>query len=298
MAAKAVANRGSRVQGPSPDNRRRVRPETRLQHRRSIGRAIEAMKNRLDTTFRLEEMAEVAVMSPFHFNRVFRDVTGIPPHRFLAALRLSAAKRLLLSSDLSVTDVSLEVGYNSLGTFTRRFSELVGAAPVHYRELALAGAAEGLRHLSSAPAEPERSRGAPGLWARLAASEEGQGPVFVALFGDAVPQGEPHACAILNGPGRFHLRAVPDGTYFLLAVGLGCSADHRQALLHDDDPRGGLAGRAVTVRNGRPSEEEPTVRLRPAEATDPPIVASLPLLLARRPGIGEPARRVFPIGSG
>src|SRR4029453_11315599 len=101
------------------------RADTVAFHAQAAERVISAMRERLDQPFSLEEMSEVAIMSPFHFNRPFRELTGIPPCQFLSAVRLQAAKRLLLTTDLSVTDICFEVGYNSLGTFIRRFTDLV-----------------------------------------------------------------------------------------------------------------------------------------------------------------------------
>ncbi len=80
-------------------------------------------------------LADVACLSAFHFSRVFRAVTGIPPGQFLAVLRLELAKRLLLTSDLPVTDICSAVGYTSVGTFTSQFTELVGMTPIHLRRL-------------------------------------------------------------------------------------------------------------------------------------------------------------------
>ena len=84
----------------------------------------------------LDEMARIAYLSPFYFNRIFRQLTGVPPRRFHTALRIDAAKRLLLTTDLSVTEMCLEVGYQSLGTFTTHFHELVGVSPRALRRLA------------------------------------------------------------------------------------------------------------------------------------------------------------------
>src|SRR5207237_652416 len=83
----------------------------------------------------LAELADSACMSAFHFSRVFSAVTGISPARFLAALRMAAAKRLLLASERRITEICMDVGYNSLGTFTTLFNEFVGIAPTRFREL-------------------------------------------------------------------------------------------------------------------------------------------------------------------
>ena len=72
-------------------------------------RVISAMHEHLYDPLSLQDMADIAHYSPFHFNRLFRKITGIPPNHFLYALRLSRAKRLLEETDLNVTDICFEV---------------------------------------------------------------------------------------------------------------------------------------------------------------------------------------------
>src|SRR5215213_5738209 len=85
----------------------------------AVERVILAMRERLDKPLSLENMAEIALLSPYHFNRVFRLITGIPPCKFLNVLRMEAAKRLLVTTKLTVGEVCFSVGYNSQGSFTR-----------------------------------------------------------------------------------------------------------------------------------------------------------------------------------
>ena len=106
------------------DQRKGKRPDTADLHARAVQRVISTFRERLDEDITLEEMASVAYMSRYHFNRTFRQVTGLPPCRFLTKLRGEAATQMLLNTDNSVTDICLEVGYTSLGTFVRRFSDL------------------------------------------------------------------------------------------------------------------------------------------------------------------------------
>ena len=100
------------------------------------------MREHLDQEISMEEMAEKAGVTPFHFLRTFRRWTGVTPALFLSALRLEEAKRLLLTTDRSVTDICFDVGYNSLGTFTTRFTQLApiiaGAADVVARAIVYA----------------------------------------------------------------------------------------------------------------------------------------------------------------
>jgi AraC-like DNA-binding protein len=78
-------------------------------------------------------MAQAALMSPGHFSRQFRAAYGETPYSYLMTRRIERAKALLRRGDLSVTDVCMEVGCTSLGSFSSRFTELVGESPSAYR---------------------------------------------------------------------------------------------------------------------------------------------------------------------
>ena len=78
-------------------------------------------------------MARAALMSPAHFSRKFRAAYGETPYSYLMTRRIERAMTLLRRGDLSVTDVCFAVGFSSLGTFSTRFTELVGVAPSVYR---------------------------------------------------------------------------------------------------------------------------------------------------------------------
>ncbi len=84
----------------------------------------------------LEDAARHACMSPFHFHRLFSRAFGETPHAYLTRLRMERARQLLLGTDLPVTEICLEVGYSSLGTFSRRFHERFGRPPSDYRQRA------------------------------------------------------------------------------------------------------------------------------------------------------------------
>jgi AraC family transcriptional regulator len=251
------------------------RSSTAAFHTRAVERVIAAMHRRLDESFSLEEMAEVAIMSPFHFNRIFRRLTGVPPCQFFSALRLETAKRLLLTTTLSVTDICFQVGYNSLGTFTRRFTQLVGLSPQGLRALARGGFENLLVQLLSASTwfgDPERDGG--GIEGEIEAPGDFSGLLFVGLFDSPLPQGHPIACAWLEASGRYQIPAVSGASYFLVAAGLDLSStDPRHFLLHDHVLRGGLKDRMVETgdRIGK-------IFLRPAQATDPPMLLTFPLL--------------------
>ncbi|MEU8837961.1 helix-turn-helix transcriptional regulator [Streptomyces roseus] len=79
------------------------------------------------------ELAGVALMSAGHFSRSFRAAFGETPYSYLMTRRVERAKALLRRGDLSVTEVCFEVGCTSLGSFSSRFTELVGESPSAYR---------------------------------------------------------------------------------------------------------------------------------------------------------------------
>lgn len=78
-------------------------------------------------------LARAALMSPGHFSRSFRAAYGETPYSYLMTRRIERAKALLRRGDLSVTEVCMAVGCTSLGSFSSRFTELVGESPSAYR---------------------------------------------------------------------------------------------------------------------------------------------------------------------
>jgi len=252
------------------------RDSTLASHRRAVERVILRMRERLDEPLTLREMAGIAFISPYHFNRVFHQVTGLPPTKFLYAMRLEAAKRLLLSTEESVTDICFDVGYNSLGTFIRRFGELSGVSPRRFRLMAQSGpesVVDSFEEVENAPAMHAVSR----LAGRVDAPEDFNGLIFVGLFETPIPEKKPVAGTVISRPGAYQIAPVPDGKYYLLAAGLAWSQDPKEYFLYESTLRGG--GQVIKVRGGEvrgPTE----IALRPPAPFDPPILLALPLLLA------------------
>ncbi len=81
----------------------------------------------------LDDMAAAAGFSRYHFVREFRHVFGETPGAYLSRRRVERAKDLLVHANLTVTEVCMVVGFSSLGSFSRRFRELVGCSPSEYR---------------------------------------------------------------------------------------------------------------------------------------------------------------------
>jgi AraC family transcriptional regulator len=100
---------------------------------RRIRRAVELMHARLDTDLPLEEIAAAAHVSPFHFARLFKKLTGATPHAYLATLRAARAQTLLAETDLSITEIGARVGYDSSSHFAKAFRQATGISPRAFR---------------------------------------------------------------------------------------------------------------------------------------------------------------------
>jgi transcriptional regulator GlxA family with amidase domain len=94
-------------------------------------------RDRIDRDFAealdIPSLARGALMSEGHFQRSFRQAFGETPHAYLMTRRIERAATLLRTTDLTVTDVCMAVGSTSLGSFSARFSELMGVTPSAYR---------------------------------------------------------------------------------------------------------------------------------------------------------------------
>jgi AraC family transcriptional regulator len=95
--------------------------------------AVEFMRDSLHLPVSLADIAASAGLSPYHFLRVFRAATGVPPHRFLTRMRIDAARRRLEDSGLSVTEIALMCGFSSASQFSTAFRREIGVAPRTYR---------------------------------------------------------------------------------------------------------------------------------------------------------------------
>jgi AraC family transcriptional regulator len=249
------------------------RSDTAEFHTRAVQRVINNIQTRLDESISLKEMAALAYMSRFHFVRTFRQITGLPPRRFLSALRVQSATRKLLETDHSVTDICLDVGYSSLGTFVRRFSESLGVSPLKLRSMRQSSGKDLLTPLTKMQTTAEDS--APSVLGRILAPTSFSGPIFIGLFASPIPEGTPLACTLQYAPGTFWIKHVPSGHHYLFAVGLPWPERVSDFFSHESALRGG--GQSVSV--DRRMVECSEIYLRAATPIDPPILVNLPILL-------------------
>ena len=254
-----------------------VREVTLAAQTQAVERVIHVMHSHLQELLTLEDLASVACLSPFHFTRVFHRLIGIPPGEFLSALRFQAARRLLLTTSLKVTDICFEVGYSSTGSFSRCFTQRVGLSPRLLRQRAHA-----FEPLAGEPAEfrPPLLYDFPlknSLQGRISSPIPFHGTIYVGLFSSPVPQGRPVRCTRLSSPGRYLLHGMPDGVYHLRAAAFPAATDLLSALLPGENMLLGNNASSLVIRHGQVFGE-PNLVLHPPRLTDPPLVMGLPLL--------------------
>ncbi len=108
-----------------------------MQADEDTNRRMLRVRDAIDREYALEldvdTLARVAHVSPAHLIRTFKAVFGETPHRYLQRRRIERSMFLLRSTDASVTEVCMTVGFTSLGTFSRTFADIVGEPPSRYR---------------------------------------------------------------------------------------------------------------------------------------------------------------------
>jgi AraC-like DNA-binding protein len=100
---------------------------------RRMLRSRDAMDRAFAQPLDVPALARLAHVSPAHFSRQFRATFGETPHRYLQRRRVERAMELLRETDRPVTEICFDVGFNSLGTFSRTFRVIVGEPPSAYR---------------------------------------------------------------------------------------------------------------------------------------------------------------------
>lgn len=111
-------------------------PSPRSHDPRLLRRLLRA-KDRMDMAsheaWPVPRLAKVSGVSQAHFARAFKDAFGVPPHRYLLTRRIERAAALLRETDLAVTEIAFQTGWNSLGTFGRVFRDILGESPSECR---------------------------------------------------------------------------------------------------------------------------------------------------------------------
>lgn len=254
-----------------------ARKITLAAHIQAVEHVIQAMHAHLYELQTLEDLASVACLSPYHFNRVFRRLIGIPPGEFLSALRFQTARHLLLTTQLSVTDICFEVGYSSTGSFTSRFTQLAGLSPRLVRQRAHEFELPPVELAEPSSIAPRSIQMKNTLLGWVNAPATFRGAIYIGLFTRPIPQGAPVRCTKLWSPGFYRINGIPDGIYHLLAAAFPTASDLQSYLVPGKNMLVAIGARPLVIRNGHISGD-PDLVLRPPRLTDPPLVMALPLL--------------------
>ncbi|MEM5584732.1 AraC family transcriptional regulator [Roseibium sp. AS2] len=250
----------------------------------AVIRVIRYLHSNLKMELNLETLAEIACCSRCHLVRIFANQTGVTPMNYLSSLRIQAAKSVLLQTDEKVINIAYDVGYSSLGSFGRRFAELVGLSPRALRKGARLFDSREFRDILSTYAEMSAAAPVPDALSGTIRSDDGMQPpgfAFIGIFKGNQPSGMPVSCTIARYPGTFHLpRPRPwrgEDKLTFLAAGIPCTGDPKSILLSRNLL---LARKAYTADAPLRSN---AITLRKQSESEPPVLLALPLLLQGRP---------------
>ena len=238
----------------------------------AVERAIHFICHKYSEPLSLADVADSAILSRFHFSRLFRDTTGVTPGRFLSAVRIYHAKRMLLTTGMNITDIAFAVGYNSLGSFSNHFTASVSVSPGRFRRIMRSG--------GFGPPATRRAQAAGGTVSGQVRFPSGfvGARFYVGAFDSPIVQRQPASAAMIEARSAdeavsYVLPDVPQGNWYIHAVAVADSADPepwtRRVLLT------GGAGE-VSVPAG--VDVRATISVRPRQSTDLPILLALPNL--------------------
>jgi AraC family transcriptional regulator len=254
-------------------------------HELTVQGVIAYMQSHISESLSLGRLSDVGGFSPWHLDRIFTRETGLATMRYLTLLRIEAAKNAALSSDRRIIEIAYDVGFNSLGSFGKRFTHLVGMSPRDLRKAAdgfdigrWKAALDDLcgRRAAASAGEGLAIEGV--LFGQTPTNRafEGWALVSVALGGH--PLARPIACSIARVPGPFVIGPVPPGRYTVLAVGFSREIDAVDALAQRSIPRVRMLDVEVTPRAPVASV---VLMLRAPRAGDAPIVPPFAVLSER-----------------
>jgi len=243
-----------------------------------INEAITYMQENIHNPISLAEIANHVAYSPYHFSRMFKKQIGISPLYYVSSLRLQKAKEMLLKTNLTVRDIGLEIGQQSLGTFTTRFTERVGQSPAQFRNSIMEAdnQLESLQIFSEwNPVNTENHFNV--VKGTVLAEVPFSGVIFIGLFQKSIPEGRPLYGTVLSSLGDYLFTDVKPGKYYLMTTAISWETEATDILL----PNTTLRARSIDpiiVQNGIPIPKQ-NITLRGPRLDDPPILISLPLLM-------------------
>jgi AraC family transcriptional regulator len=241
-----------------------------------IIQAIKFMKKHLNEEITSESLAYHVGYSPFHFSRVFKEVTGVSPRHYLSALRIEAGKQTLVNSSDSILKTLLGVGFRSIGTFSSKFKQFVGLSPKAFQK--------NIEYLHSFVNDYDFSKElysleplAPSVTCHVIAPPSFKGIIYVGLFPRPIPDQVPIVGYALNHhKTSCTFSKVPKGEYYILATAVQRSLNPRHYFLLDNALRG-KADEPINLKENTNIYAE--VTLREPLPFDPPILINLPKVL-------------------
>ncbi|GKU79199.1 helix-turn-helix domain-containing protein [Paenibacillus sp. L3-i20] len=247
--------------------------------RSEIDEVISYIQQNIYDPLPLARLASHVAYSPYHFIRLFKEQMGISPLYYVSSMRLERAKNLLLRTNLSVRDIGLEVGQQSLGTFTTRFTERVGMTPAHFRN----SVEQAQTHLlslkqldnwqTSSFSFPENHT----LYGTISSEHCFEGVILIGLFAKPIPEGFPMYGTLVSSFGEFELPNVKPGIYYLMATTISWGAGAIDMLLPQTTLRT-RSRQAIIVQSDEKIPHQEVTLHRP-RLDDPPILISLPVLM-------------------
>jgi len=252
-----------------------------FQPKPEIDEAILFIQDHIYDPLSLQQIARHVGYSPYHFIRLFKARTGLTPQYYISSLRLQKAKELLLRTNLTVRDIALEVGQQSVGTFTTRFAEKVGVTPAIFRDQKALAETRLQSLMSGACEKPFGNAGRSGAMVAgsVYADSAFQGVVFIGLFRKPIPDAIPDYGTLLMSLGHFRFSNVKPGTYYLMATSVSSEMQSLDILLPHHTLRTRFHEPIFIGSNHERIYRE--VALYPPNVNDPPILISLPLLMQR-----------------
>lgn len=252
-----------------------------------IENALLIIQEKYDEKLTVEGISAEIFFSSFYFSRVFQKVTGTTPSHYIRALRLFEAKRLLVTTSMTVSDVVTSVGYSSVGTFTSRFLRDTGLTPTQLRDpevgrlLAAVGPGFGRMpscELAMTAKWPTTGRPTGSIVGDIQIPDDAvPADVLIGVFDSVVPQREPVACQALRraGSSEVFIQNVPRGRWYVIAIAAPSPA------MPGCEPHLLGVSRAVVVSPGRTAAAH--VQMHTPRLTDPPIATLIaPPPTARR----------------
>ncbi|SER23839.1 AraC-type DNA-binding protein [Gracilibacillus ureilyticus] len=244
-----------------------------------IDEVIAYIHEHLDDALTLSHLAHQAAYSPYHFSRIFKQKTGLSPHQYVSSLKLQRAKSLLLNTNLTIRDISMEIDQQSLGTFTTRFTERVGMTPTQFRKSPdqVNMYLQSLKYHSNLKQHfimGDQYNNVEGI---IEAEVPLHGVILIGLFSKPIPEGLPQYGTLLSSLGYFKFTDVRPGIYYLMATAVFWEMKACEVLIPHQTLRA-KADQPIQVRKGLKIPKQ-HLTLRGPRLDDPPILISLPVLM-------------------